>query len=190
MTLILVLPTKINRFLSVVWLHLKSTMWKLSLLPDNFKSLVAFRSSQKIQIINEWMQFVRVLPMQFVMLHVTWPVLTWAISTIHAFGNFVMIPSFPARLQARCICLAGWAGISPEGVLTWIIQQLVGKTILLGSAIDLTLKQCQHYSLDLDDWSCGESFIYELLLLILSQAENGLENKICEGGLSLTICHY
>lgn len=43
---------------------------------------------------------------------------------------------------AGCVCLAAWAGISPEEVLTWIIQQLVGKTILLGSVIDLTLKRC------------------------------------------------
>lgn len=42
---------------------------------------------------------------------------------------------------AGWVCLAAWAGISPEEDLIWIIQQLVGKTILPGSVIDLTLKQ-------------------------------------------------
>lgn len=107
------------------------------------------------------------LIMQFIMSSVNWPVLTWEIVTTTAVGNFGTISSFPARLQARCICLAGRAGISPEKAVAWIIQQLVGKTILHGSAIDLTVKQCQHYSLDSNDWGVAESFIYELLVFDL-----------------------
>lgn len=106
-------------------------------------------------------------------------------STDRAVRNFVTIPSFPARLWARCVCLAGWAGISPEEVVGWIIQQLVGKTILLGSTIDLTLKQYQHYSLDSYDWSYEDSFIYELLLLVaLLLVQDGWEALICRQGMA------
>lgn len=106
-------------------------------------------------------------------------------STHRAVRNFVTIPSFPARQWARCFCLAGWAGISPEEVVGWIIQQLVGKTILLGSTIDLTLKQYQHYSLDSYDWSYEESFIYELLLLVaLLLVQDGWEALICRQGMA------
>lgn len=64
---------------------------------------------------------------------------------VHAVGEFFCFfcpePAASAPgLQTGCVCLTGWAGISPEEVLAWIIQQLVGKTILLGSAIDPTLQ--------------------------------------------------
>lgn len=67
------------------------------------------------------------------------------------FFFFAMIPSIPARpvtdRQAGCVCLAGWAGISLEEALTWIIQQPVGKNNpARGSAIDLTPKQRRRYA--------------------------------------------
>lgn len=44
-------------------------------------------------------------------------------------GIFCDDPEFPCQATGRpdCVCLAGWAGISLEEALTWIIQQLVGK---------------------------------------------------------------
>lgn len=55
--------------------------------------------------------------------------------------------SFPSELQAHRACLAGGAGTSPEGALTWIIQQLVWKMIVFGSVIDMPPEERRIYSL-------------------------------------------
>lgn len=63
------------------------------------------------------------------------------------FWEFSNFRSFPREVQAHHACLAGSAGTSPEGALTWIIQQLVWKMIVFGSVIDLPPEERQIYSL-------------------------------------------
>lgn len=94
-----------------------------------------------------------------VLLPITWPLSTRAEHDPRCW-EFSDDSKRPARLWARCVCLAGRAGFSPEEILAWIIQQLVGKMILTVSVIDPTLQLCQHCSLEKANCGCGESFTY------------------------------
>lgn len=71
--------------------------------------------------------------------------LSW-IPDLH-FREFSNFPSSLREVRAHHARLAGRAGTSPEGALTWIIQQLVWKMIVFGSVIDLPPEERRIYGL-------------------------------------------